>query len=130
MIRKRVLSIFLFIRVVLSPLCAIAVEDAGFEGLVIERIEHGKKIFSIEAAKAKFANKRVGFFELGIAKVILLEDAYFTVYENGDQLKRQYFKEAVYEPAARRLLDEKGNVLMSAGEFQEEKTSHQKRHKD
>ena len=107
----RNLAVFLFICVVFSPLRATAVEDAGFEGLVIERVEHGKRIFSIEAAKAKFANKRVGFFELGVAKVILLEDADLTLYENGEQLERRHFKEASYEPASRRLLDETGNVV-------------------
>jgi|GEM_PF-4650499 len=107
----RNLAVSLFICLALLPLRAIAVEDAGFEGLVIERVEHGKIIFSIEAAKAKFANKRVGFFELGIAKVILLEDADFTLYENGEQLEKRHLKVASYEPASRRLLDESGNVV-------------------
>ncbi|MDP2906012.1 MAG: hypothetical protein Q8O22_06920 [Candidatus Omnitrophota bacterium] len=107
----RNVAVFLFLCLVLLPLRAIAVEDSGFEGLVIERVEHGKRIFSIEAAKAKFANKRIGFFELGIAKVILLEDADFTLYENGEQLEKRHFKVASYEPASRRLLDEAGNVI-------------------
>jgi len=108
---RRILPAGLFICIIFLPLKIMAAQEPGFEGLTIERIEQGKKIFSIEAAKASFANKRIGFFELGIARVIMLEDAYFTVYENGEQLEKKYFKEAVYEPASRRLLDEKGNIV-------------------
>lgn len=111
--KNRIIPVLLalIICAIFSASLAEISEDSGFEGLLMERIEHGKTIFSLQAARAKIANKRVGFFELGIAKVILLEDVDFTFYANDSGPKRQHFKHAVYDPSAYRLIDSKGKTI-------------------
>lgn len=94
-------------------LWADGLKDTVIEGWSLERFEHGKKIFSLQADKATFANKRLGFFELGLSKVILLENAVLIIYDHGAAVKTQQLKQAVYEINTKRLLDSNGNVVFS-----------------
>lgn len=91
--------------------------DIVIEGFSFEKLAYGKKVFSLVADKATFGNKRIGFFDIGISKVMLLENACFILYRNGDIVKKQCFKQATYELNTSRLLDEEGKVVFCEQEL-------------
>ena len=95
------------------PLRAGNFDDALIEGFVLEKVARGKKVYAITADKATLANKRIGFFEIGISKVVLLENASFTLYEDGAIVKTEYFDHATYEISTKRLFDERGKVVFN-----------------
>jgi len=101
----------LFLSYSITPLYGAGFDGASFEGLCLEKIVEGKKVYSIEAAKATFGNKRIGFFNLALIKVINLEDVNFTLYNDGQIVQRQHFSKAVYELNSKSLLDEHGNIV-------------------
>lgn len=96
------------------PVYAAAVnQQPAIEGLSLEKVVKGRRVYSIEAKKASFGNKRIGFLNLAFIKVINLEDVYFTLYNESGIVKKQHFNNAVYEINAKRLLDERGNLIFS-----------------
>lgn len=86
--------------------------DTAIEGLCLEKIEGGEKVYSIEAEKAAFGNKRIGFFDICLIKVINLQDVRVLFFESGKITKTQTFPAALYEINTKRLLDEKGNIVI------------------
>lgn len=86
-------------------------DDLVVEGWAFEKIEAGKKVYSIQADKATFGTKRIGFFNLAAIKVVNLENVLLIVYNNGVVVNNQHFDRAVYELNSRRLLDEHGNEV-------------------
>ena len=102
---------FLFFFFTAFPLPVMAFDEAVIEGLHLEKIAAGKKMYSIEARKASFGNKAIGFFTSALIKVINLEDVYFTLYDDSHIIKAKHFNKAVFEINTKRLLDEDGNLI-------------------
>jgi hypothetical protein len=97
-------------------MCGAQTQDGTIEGVCLEKILDGKKVYSIEAQNATFGNKRMGFFDVAFIKVMYLDDVSFTLYKEGKIEKTQHLKSAVYELNTRRLFDEDGNVVLSEDE--------------
>ena len=112
--RKIVIRIIFFGLLICSvPVFAHAqgVSDISIEGLVLEKVKEGRIVYSIKSDKATFANKRIGFFDIGFSKIIILENMQFMLYDNGKIVKTECFKHAVYDVNSKQLLDERGNVI-------------------
>ncbi|MFH1199417.1 MAG: hypothetical protein V1650_04620 [Candidatus Omnitrophota bacterium] len=92
---------------------AEGIKDVSIEGLVLEKVKQGKVVYSIKSEKAVFANKRIGFFDIGFSKIIILENIQFVLYDNGKVVKAECFEHAVYDVNSRQLLDEKGKVIFN-----------------
>lgn len=105
------LVLAVFFCVFFTPVYA---EEAGqnyMEGLCLEKISAGKKIYALEADKAVLTNKRVGFFNFGFMKVIELHNVSLKLYDNGKLAKEEHFTEAVYDLSTKSLLDRSGHVV-------------------
>lgn len=97
----------------LMPLYACGFDDSVIEGWSIEKIVNAEKVYSIYAQRASFGNKRIGFFNIALVKVINLDKVCLTLYYNGAIVKTQYFSKAVYDINRKSLLDEDGNVIFN-----------------
>lgn len=98
--------------------CSTTLYAANLDGIVIEgwsfeKIVAGEKAYSIQADKASFGTKRIGFFNFGLIKVMNLENVLLITYNNGNIARSQRFNRAIYELNSKRLLDDQGNVVFS-----------------
>jgi len=113
---KRVISLifllilsFYLIRVVYAG----SFDDSVIEGWSLEKIVKAKKVYSLYAEKASFGNKKIGFFNIALVKVVNLDNACLTLYNDGIIVKTLYFNKAVYDINRKSLLDERGTVVFS-----------------
>lgn len=97
----------------IAPLYAAKLDGVVIEGWSLEKIVAGQKVYSIQADRASFGTKRVGFFNLGFVKVVNLENVYLITFDKGNIVKNQHFNRAVYVLNSRCLIDEEGNVVFS-----------------
>jgi hypothetical protein len=109
----RVLLLSSFLLADGASFCAFAGDDVEIEGLHLEKIAKGKKIYSIEAKRAFLGNKRIGFFNTAMIKVFNLEEVNLTIYQDNHILSMRHFKKAIFEINTKRLLDEAGKVIFS-----------------
>lgn len=96
-----------------KPVYAERFDETVIEGWSLEKIVKGKKDYSIQAEKASFGSKKIGFFNIALVKVINLDDVCLTLYDNGVIIKTQYLTKAVYKINTKRLFDENGNLVFS-----------------
>lgn len=113
---KKIIPLFFLIILsfcVIRPVCAEKSDDSVIEGWAIEKIVNARKVYSIYSEKASFNNKRIGFFNIALVKVINLDNVCLTLYNNGTIVKTLYFNKAVYDINRRSLLDDHGNVIFN-----------------
>lgn len=110
-------KIFCFILICLILLSALPsahssiFDEAFIQGFSLEKIEEGKRAYSLKAEEATFGNKRIGFFSIGLIKVMNLKGVDFSLYCVGEISETKHFDEALFEINTGRLLDKKGNVI-------------------
>jgi len=114
--RRIIYPLLLSLCLMIQPTSLKAEEsiEPVIEGLCLEKVEGAKKVYSIAAEKAAFGNKRIGFFDICLIKVINLQNVRISFFKDGNITKTQVFPKAVYEVNTKRLIDDKGNVLISA----------------
>ena len=112
-IRKFSYMFLLGLLLALSTAFSTLADEAVIEGLHLEKIAKGKKVYSIEAGWASVGNKRIGFFNTAMIKVFNLEDVNVTLYNDNRVVEIRHFYKAVFEINTKRLLDEEGKVIFA-----------------